>query len=139
MAVRDKIHNAVKNALIKDGWRITHDPLVVKYGERRIKVDLAAEPLFAAERDGIKIAVEIKSFVGYSLIQDLKEMVGSYDVYLFTLNEVAPIYKLYIAISEEIYAKDFAEPIVQAAVQGRKIPLIIVDIVHEELVQWINR
>lgn len=23
---RDKIHNAVKNALIKDGWTITHDP-----------------------------------------------------------------------------------------------------------------
>ena len=29
MAARDKIHKAVRNALIKDGWEITHYPLEV--------------------------------------------------------------------------------------------------------------
>lgn len=26
-----KIHNAVKNALIKEGWKITHDPYIIVY------------------------------------------------------------------------------------------------------------
>lgn len=30
MATADIIHDAVKNALIKDGWAITHDPYVKK-------------------------------------------------------------------------------------------------------------
>jgi XisH protein len=29
---RDLIHNIVKNALINDGWNITHDPYPVKIG-----------------------------------------------------------------------------------------------------------
>lgn len=27
---RDKLHEIVKNALLKDGWIITHDPLAIK-------------------------------------------------------------------------------------------------------------
>lgn len=48
MAQRDLIHDAVKNALIKDGWTITDDPYRIKYGERRIEIDLAAEHTFSA-------------------------------------------------------------------------------------------
>jgi len=32
MPAKDIFHNHVKNALIKDGWFITHDPLTLKYG-----------------------------------------------------------------------------------------------------------
>jgi hypothetical protein len=32
MPARDKFHEAVKNALIKDGWQITADPLTIKFG-----------------------------------------------------------------------------------------------------------
>lgn len=32
MPAKDLYHNVVKNALIKDGWRITHDPLRLKWG-----------------------------------------------------------------------------------------------------------
>ncbi len=48
---RDKIHSAVKNALIKDGWTITDDPYYLKNkdGSLTLEVDLAAERTIAAE------------------------------------------------------------------------------------------
>ncbi|MEB3282115.1 MAG: element excision factor XisH family protein [Lyngbya sp.] len=32
MPAKDFYHDTVKNALIKDGWRITNDPLRLKWG-----------------------------------------------------------------------------------------------------------
>lgn len=34
MPAHDIFHNAVKEALIKDGWTITHDPLTISFGQR---------------------------------------------------------------------------------------------------------
>lgn len=52
-------------------------------------VDLGAEQLVAVERDGLKIAVEIKSFVGPSEIEDLKNALGQY-VLCDTRNRTRP-------------------------------------------------
>ena len=43
---KDIIHNAVKNALIKDGWTITDDPLTLTYEDATVFVDLGAERKF---------------------------------------------------------------------------------------------
>jgi XisH protein len=66
MPAKDIYHDAVKNALIKDGWLIIADPYVIKYEDAELYADLAAEKPIAAERQGQKIVVEIKSFVGKS-------------------------------------------------------------------------
>ena len=52
MPAHDLYHDAVKNALIKDGWTITHDPFRMEWGKRDMYVDLGAERLLAAERAG---------------------------------------------------------------------------------------
>ncbi len=61
---RDKIHNIVVAALTKEGWEITHDPLYITFdvNERGFEVDLGAEKLIGAEKDNVRIAVEVKSF-----------------------------------------------------------------------------
>jgi hypothetical protein len=56
MPAKDIFHNAVKNALIKDGWTITHDPLRLTWGGKDMYVDLGAERLLAAEKAGQQIA-----------------------------------------------------------------------------------
>ena len=76
----DFYHDCVKNALIKDGWTITHDPLSLKWGKKDMYVDLGAEQLLAAEKDARKIAVEIKSFTGLSEMNDLEKAIGQYIV-----------------------------------------------------------
>ncbi len=50
MPVRDIYHDAVRRALIKDGWTITHDPLRLDWGGKDMYVDLGAERLLAAEK-----------------------------------------------------------------------------------------
>jgi len=72
----DIIHDAVREALVKDGWRITHDPFILEYKELTLYADLGAERTIAAERAGEKIVVEVKSFVGPSRLQDLKTGLG---------------------------------------------------------------
>ena len=72
MPAKDIYHDTVKNALIKDGWTITDDPLVISIGKKDLFIDLGAEKLIAAEKDSKKIAVEIKSFIGSSQVNDLK-------------------------------------------------------------------
>lgn len=67
---KDLFHQAVKQALIKDGWTITSDPLIIRIERIKLEIDLAAEKVFAAEKDEQKIAVEVKSFINPSVITD---------------------------------------------------------------------
>ena len=50
---KDLYHQAVRNALIKDGWTITHDPFRLENKEQNMayESDLGAEKRFAAEKD----------------------------------------------------------------------------------------
>ena len=62
MPALDLYHSQVRNALIKDGWTITNDPLTLELEDRNLYVDFGAERLLEAERGTEKIAVEIKAF-----------------------------------------------------------------------------
>lgn len=134
----DFIHNAVKNALIKDAWSVTDDPYVIEYRKTKLYADLGAECPIAAERAGHKIVVEVKSFIGASKLQDLKEALGQYDIYLYLLEETAPDRKLYVAVSVVAYKTFFNQDVIQLIVNKHQLPLIVVDTELEEIVQWIN-
>ncbi|NJK28192.1 MAG: fatty-acid synthase, partial [Coleofasciculaceae cyanobacterium SM2_3_26] len=81
MPAKDLHHDTVKAALIKDGWSITDDPLILKIGTRNTLIDLGAEKLIAAERGLDKIAVEVKSFTSPSIINDLEKSWGQFFLY----------------------------------------------------------
>ena len=79
VAAKDRFHQVVKTALIKDGWDVTHDPLQIKVGGVDMEIDLGAERLLAAERAGEKIAVEIKSFLtSASAISEFHTALGQF-------------------------------------------------------------
>ncbi|MEZ4606082.1 MAG: XisH family protein [Deinococcales bacterium] len=100
---KDRFHSLVKNALIKEGWAIMDDPYRVKVGEVKFEIDLAAEMLIAAERQGEKIAVEVKSFLGSSSTYEFHTAIGQYVNYHFMLRLHEPEGKLYLAIPEDTY------------------------------------
>jgi XisH protein len=134
----DIIHNSVKNALVKDGWLITDDPYIIQYRRTTLYADLGAERPIAAERNGQKLVVEVKSFIGASKIQDLKEALGQYDIYRYLLEETAPDRKLYIAISKVAYNAFFTQDVTQLILNRHQLPIIVVDLETEEIMQWIN-
>ena len=61
MPTHDYFHEVVKTALEKEGWVITHDPLIVPFGAINLHIDLGAERLIAAEKGSERIAVEVKT------------------------------------------------------------------------------
>jgi XisH protein len=138
MPVRDIYHNAVKSALIKDGWIITADPYRIKYQDIDLYADLAAEQPMAAERQGQKIIVEIKSFVGRSLMTDFHQAVGQYMVYRILLEKTAPEYRLYLAIDDITHISFFKRAGMEFLVQASQIDLLVVDVDRQEIVEWIS-
>ncbi|MFN6141331.1 MAG: XisH family protein [Pseudanabaena sp.] len=134
----DFIHNSVKNALIADGWKVTDDPYIIEYLKTRLYADLGAEKPIAAERGEQKIVIEVKSFLGASKFQDLKEALGQYDIYRYLLEETAPERKLYVAISNEAYSNFFSQEVIKLILDKHQLPLIIVDINQEEILKCIN-
>ena len=111
MSAKDFYHNTVKNALIKDSWNIKDDPLILSIGKKNLFVDLGAEKLIAAEKSNQKIAVEIKSFISASLINDLEKALGQYILYREILRQKQESRILYLAIKQSAYEDIFEEPI----------------------------
>ncbi len=136
---KDVFHQQVKKALIKDGWTITNDPLIIRISEAvKLQIDLAAESAIAAERDSEKIAVEIKSFVGDSDISAFHTALGQYLNYCQALEEQEPERIVYLAIPWETYQDFFQLSFIQRALRRYQIKLMIYDPKLEEIKQWIK-
>jgi ferric iron reductase protein FhuF len=136
---KDAFHQQVKNALIKDGWVITNDPLIIRISEAiKVQIDLAAESAIAAERNTEKIAVEIKSFISGSDISEFHTALGQYLNYCQALEENEPERIVYLAVPSETYLDFFQLPFVQRAIQRYQVRLIIYDPKQEEIRQWIK-
>lgn len=133
----DLYHHAVRRALIRDGWTITHDPLILPFGETDVYVDLGAEMPLAAERDGERIAVEVKTFGGRSGVADLEQALGQYRLYRFLLRQNDPARALYLAVTEEVFAATFDKSIVRDLMTSEDVRLLVFNPVAEEIQRWI--
>jgi XisH protein len=136
VAARDIFHDAVKQALEKAGWRITHDPLSLQIGGVEMYIDLGAEQLIAAEKEGEKIAVEIKSFVAVSAIYEFHLAIGQYRNYQLALLQEDPERVLYLAVPEDAYDRFFTLQFIQDALRYNEVRYLVYDVQAEVIVQW---
>ena len=114
---KDIFHQQVRNALIKDGWNITHDPLTIRISESiKLQIDLAAES-------------DISSF---------HTALGQYLNYCQALEEKEPERIVYLAIPSETYEDFFQLSFIQRALRRYQVKLIIYDPKLEEIKQWIK-
>jgi hypothetical protein len=137
MPAKDRLHNVVRHALEADGWTITHDPLILKFGLRELFVDLGAERLLAASKADQKIAVEVKGFSGPSDITDLERALGQFTLYHEILSQSEPDRRLYLAVPEDTAGELFNEPIGQLLLQNRRLRVFIFDSKREVILRWI--
>jgi XisH protein len=136
MATKDLFHDVVKQALLRERWTITADPLVIKIEGVKLEIDLAAERVFAAERDGRKIAVEIKSFVNPSVVSDFHAALGQFLNYRLALQMSEPERILYLALPVDTYESFFHEVFVQEAVRVYQLKLMIYDPIQKVILRW---
>ncbi|MGB3236908.1 MAG: XisH family protein [Geitlerinemataceae cyanobacterium] len=138
MAAKDLFHSAVKTALQKEDWVITDDPLRLEVGGTKFEIDLGAESLLAAERQGRKIGVEIKSFLSDSPLTDYHAALGQFLNYRLALEINEPDRTLYLAIPFLIYRSFFQREFAQVSVERYQIKLLIYDQNREVITQWID-
>jgi hypothetical protein len=127
MPDKDIYHDRVRIALVKDGWTIPHDPLSLKVGNKDLFIDLAAQKLLTAEKQGQRIAVEIKSFLGTSEIEDLKNALGQYVLYQKILHHLKSDKILYLAIRDTIFNHLFSQDIGQVLLADESLKLLVFD------------
>jgi hypothetical protein len=144
---KDLFHNTVKIALQKDGWRITADPYQLRYGVADVYIDLAAEEAIAAEKEGRKIAVEVKSFAGGSTISEFHTALGQFLNYLIAIlvprgsaNEVSdePERMLYLAVPTDTYQMFLRFEPAKTVIERYKVRLLVYNSSSEEIDRWIE-
>lgn len=117
---RDIVHDLVKNALIKDGWRITHDPFPIEFGLRKVYADLGADKLLGAEKT------------------ELERALGQFVLYKSWLARSKPERVLFIALGQDIYDELFRDIAGEVLIEDYALKIIVVDMEREEIVRWIS-
>ncbi|BAY93887.1 MULTISPECIES: XisH family protein [unclassified Tolypothrix] len=139
MPAKDVFHQVVKTALQKDGWQITKDPLTISVGGVNLSIDLAAEKLIAAERQGQKIAVEVKSFLQQSsAISEFHTALGQFINYRGALRRLQPERILYLAVPLTTYNTFFQLDFPKDMIAENQVKMLIYDVEQEVIFQWIN-
>jgi hypothetical protein len=138
MAKKDFFYYTVKRALEKDQWIITNDPLTLKVGGIQVEIDLGAENLIAADKNGEKIAVEIKSYIQPSATSEFHTSVGQYINYRKALEKKEPERTLFLAIPDDIYETFFNLPFIREVISENNIKIITYDPEEEIMVKWIR-
>ena len=138
MSAKDRIHNAVKNALIKEGWDIVADPYPIQYKEVRLLADLAGEKGIAATKEEQKVVIEVKSFVGRSPMREFQTALGQYLIYRTFIEQTHADYKIYLAVNQDIYDQFFQQIAIQLILTTYQVLLLIVDLNTEEVRRWID-
>jgi hypothetical protein len=139
MSAKDIFHEVVKRALQKEGWQITHDPLSLSVGGVNMSIDLGAERLIAAEREGEKIAVEVKSFLERSsAISEFHTALGQFINYRGALRRREPERTIYLAVPLTTYKTFFQLDFPKEMVAENQIKMMIYDAQQEAIIEWRN-
>jgi XisH protein len=134
---KDRFHDVVKTALEKDGWKITAECYNINVDDVDFEIDLAAEELLGAEKEGRKIAVEVKSFISTSNVSEFHTALGQFLNYRDALDKIDPERQLYLAVRVPIYETFFQRKFIVSAIARYKLRLVIYDVEKEVINQWL--
>ena len=99
-------------------------------------IDLAAEQLISAEKNGEKIAVEIKSFIGVSATTEFRIALGQFLKYQLALEEEQPDRLLYLAIPVDAERSFFTLELPRRLIEKYGVNLIVYEPEEEAIVKW---
>ncbi len=111
---------------------------MLTFGEQNLFVDLGAEAPVAAEKQGRKIAVEIKSFLSLSAVTDLERAIGKYTLYGFLMARQDPDRTIFLAITADVYEEVFEVKGARDLIPGMGLRIMVFDLKTESVVKWIE-
>ena len=135
MPARDRYHDTVKCALVKDGWTIVDEQVYLSDNVRHVWVDLS----ISRNESETLILIEIKGFERTaSPVEALMAALGQYAVYQAMLEYLAMNNALYLAIPVAAYQGIFQAPVAQQSMKNLGVKLIVFDPETEEIVSWLH-
>ncbi len=135
MPAKDRYHDTVKRALIKEGWIIEDEQFTLTVGQRNLWIDIQA----SRGEPQLIILVEVKELADVdSAVEALANALGKFELYRLALRASNLDYPLYIAVSRQSYDGILSERIGELALQYAGIPLVVFDNETEEIVRWIH-
>lgn len=113
--------------------------VVIEEDNRKFSIDLGAEALITAEKENLRIAVEIKTFSG-SIMNQFHMALGQYLDYRAALNESEDERDrlLYIAVSHLIYSELIDIKFISRRIQEYGLRFVTIDLENENVVEWIG-
>ncbi|MEO7311786.1 MAG: element excision factor XisH family protein [Chitinophagaceae bacterium] len=106
-------------------------------GRKRGYIDLAAEKIIAAQKGEQKIAVEIKSFIGVSDLDEFEDALGQFLIYKVALEKEDINRVLFLAVPKDFYGDFFDDSFFVEILKRFEMKLIVFDEQLENIVQWI--
>jgi hypothetical protein len=131
LPAKDRYHDSVKRALVKNGWTIDEEQVSFIGSERQIIVD----PQISKEGQGI-ILVEVKSFQP-SMVESFANAIGKILIYRYILDELAQDIPVWLAVPEFAYQSILTEAMGISIRRQLTIDLVVFSVEHEEIVKWI--
>lgn len=133
MPAKDSYHDAVVNALKKDGWTITKEQVRLIVENRWMWVDIQAR----RNDDRRTVLIEVKGFENIpSPIAYLQAVIGQYVVYQVALEYLEWEYPLYLAVPDDTLNGILGEEIGQLVIKKVNLKFLIFSIDNEEVIQW---
>ncbi len=94
--------------------------------------------VIAAQKETLKIAVEIKSFLSHSRMYDFHEALGQFINYRRLLRKIEPERNLYLGVPADAYYDFFVEPFGKDAIEEENLKLVVYNPDFKTIVLWIN-
>ena len=139
MPTQDLYHDIIRDALRKDGWRITHTALQLKARAESRTRELWEGPWLIADKDERKVAVAVSSFVGRSNLADITQMWGQLELSRPQLHTMDSDRVVYMAVRQATYHACFGGTEGDLLLVKEHMQLIVFDPRAEVIVQWVPR
>jgi len=132
MPAKDKLHEAVVRALLKDGWTIAPSQ-TIKFNGRTLYLDIVAE------KKGRYIVVEVKG-TAFDEMAELEKAIGQYLLYRFVLGRQRPVCTLFLAAPQKAFEEIFGANKTDGPDFAAQFDLnfLVFDPKKEEIIQWIQ-
>jgi hypothetical protein len=139
MPTQDMYYDAVKNALRKDGWRVTYTDFPLKSRASSHAEGRWDGPLLAAEKDERRVAVAVNSFIGRSNLTDIQQTLQPLAISRLLIHAIEPDRVLYLAIRQATYSACFPGDEGEQWLVSEPLQLLVFYPRTETILQWVAR
>ena len=99
---------------------------------------MLAQKVIAAEKDNRTIAVEVKSFISSSKVNEFHKAIGQFNDYFVALEEIDEKRVLFLAVPLDAYSTFFQKSIIQKALKRADVKIVVYNPEIRKIIKWIN-